>query len=252
MSRVPQDLHALADALDGLLGVSCETGERTHVVVRRDAPVARLGLALEPWSGMEGWIRAERLDAVLLHRPWRLPLDALPAALGVIASHAPFDERLGLGWNPHLAEQLELQRIEPLGQRAGAALGMIGTTAPVAWRSLRGRVEAVFGGVETCIGAPEDPDAVLTKVAIARSMTADLVGEARRAGAGAFITGQIRAPARAAVTATGVAAVAVGHARSERWSLGLLAQLLAAEWPDLELYLAPDLAEPRRSQSEKG
>lgn len=241
LSAVPQDLHAIADALDRLLGASAETGERTHVVVRREAPVGRLGLALEPWAGLEGWIRAERLDALLLHRPWRLPLDALPAELGVLASHAPFDERLGLGWNPHLAEQLELEQVEPLGNRGGAAVGMTGRLGPVTWPVLLGRLTAVFGGVEECIGAPPESEAsMVSRLAVARAMTPDLVGGAARAGAQVFVTGELRGPARGAVLATRIAAVAIGHARAERWSLGLLARLLAAEWPDLRLDLAPD------------
>lgn len=252
MKGVPQDLHALADALDGLLGVSAETGERTHVIVGRDRPVSRLGLALEPWTGMEGWIRAEQLDAVLLHRPWRLPIDALPAELGVLATHAPFDERLGFGWNPALAEQLELRELVPLGPRGGTVLGMLGELAPVPWRSLLGRLEAVFGGIEACHGAPQDADRTITRAAVARAMTPDLVGEAARAGAGVYVTGQIRPAARNAVLATGLAAVAIGHARAERWSLGLLARLLAGEWPDLRLDLAPDREPPHRSQHREG
>jgi putative NIF3 family GTP cyclohydrolase 1 type 2 len=240
LSRIPQDLHALADALDRLLGISSETGERTHIVVRREAPVARLGLALEPWPGMEGWIRAERLDAVLLHRPWRLPIDALPADLGVVASHAPFDEHLGLGWNPRLAQRLELTAIQPLGGGPAVVAGMLGTLAPVRWGELLARIEAVFGGIEECLVVRRDPDALVTRMAVARAMTGDLVGEAARAGAGAYVTGQLRPPARPAVLATGISAVAVGHARAERWSLALLGDMLAAEWPDLRLDLAPE------------
>lgn len=239
LSRVPQDLHALADGLDRLLGISPETGERTHIVVRREAPVTRLGLALEPWPGMEGWIRAERLDAVLLHRPWRLPIDALPSDLGVLASHAPFDEHLGLGWNPRLAQQLELTAIQPLGG-FNSVVGMLGTLAPVRWSELLARIEAVFGGVEECLAVPRDPGLVVTRMAVARAMTGDLVGEAARAGAGAYVTGQLRPPARPAVLATGISAIAVGHARAERWSLALLGDMLAAEWPDLRLDLAPE------------
>ena len=240
LTRRPQDLHELADGVDRLLGVSPETGERTHIVMRRETPVARLGLALEPWSGMEGWIRAERLDAVLLHRPWRLPIDALPRELGVVASHAPFDEHLGLGWNPRLADCLGLDRLEPLGMGTGAVLGMIGTLIPVRWRSLLDRFEEVFDGVEECLGVPPDPGTIVTRIAVARAMTGDLVGEASRAGADVYLTGQLRPAVRPAVLATGIGAVAIGHARAERWSLGMLARLLAAEWPDLKIDLAPE------------
>lgn len=240
LNRIPHDLHALAEGIDRLVGISLETGERTHVVVRREAPVGRLGLALEPWPGMEGWVRAERLHAVVLHRPWRLPIDALPPDLGVLATHAPFDEHLGLGWNRHLAEQIGLHGVQPFGDSGGGAVGMIGTLEPVRWRMLLGQVEAVFGGVEECLGVPDDPDTVVTRIAVARAITGDLVGAAARAGATAYLTGELRHPARQAVVATGVAAVAIGHARSERWGLGLLRQLLAAEWPDLRIDLAPE------------
>lgn len=239
MSRYPPDLHAVAAAVDRVLGASAETGERTHTVVRRDMPVQRLGLALEPWPGVDLWVRTERLDAILLHRPWRLPLQALPADLGVLASHAPFDEQLGLGWNPRLGEVLGIERLSPIGAAAPAPLGMVGRVAPVRWRVLLGRIEAIFGGIEDVLGGPADRDEPIACVAVARAMTADLVGEAARAGARAYLTGQLRAPARTAVLATRMSAVAVGHGRAERWSLGLLAQLLAAEWPALQIEFAP-------------
>jgi putative NIF3 family GTP cyclohydrolase 1 type 2 len=87
---------------------------------------------------------------------------------------------------------------------------------------------------------PPDPDTIVTRIAVARAMTGDLVGEASRAGADVYLTGELRPTARPAVLATGIAAVTVGHARAERWSLGLLGHLLAAEWPDLRIDLAPE------------
>ncbi len=239
LSGVPHDSNELAGAMDRLLGSSLATGERTHVVVRRDAPVRRLGLAVEPWPGLAAWVREERLDALVLHRPWRLPLDGLPGALGVLATHAPFEERLGLGWNPALAEQLELERTAPLGNQSGGPAGMTGELAPVPWRALHGRVAAVFGVVADTFGAPADPDQTIERVALAPVITPDLTGEAARAGARAFVSAEVRASARAALLATGVAAIIVGRARAERWSLGLLGRMLAREWPDLTIDLAP-------------
>src|SRR5690606_28225234 len=139
--------------------------------------VARLGLALEPWSGMEKWIRAERLDAVLLHRPWRLPIDALPRELGVLASHAPFDERLGLGWNKPLADQMELGGLEPLAGKSGVPVGMLGTVVPMGWRVLIDRLTAVFGGVQDSVGVPGARSAVVSRIAVVRAMNGDLVGQ---------------------------------------------------------------------------
>ncbi|WP_375764971.1 Nif3-like dinuclear metal center hexameric protein [Archangium gephyra] len=232
----PTGLDELAEYIDQLIGVSAETGERSQIVAARARPVSRLGLALEPWEGLAEWARTERLDALFLHRHWRLDTPALPLELGVVANHAPFDERLGLGFNRQLAQVLGLESLEPLGERAGQPLGMVGSLAPLSPGELVQRLEQHFGAVEDVVpGRPERVE----RIAVVRAMNDALVREAAGLGVTAYVTGQLRVPARRALADTGMYAIAIGHARSERWGLGLLERLLRERWPGLSLVMAP-------------
>jgi putative NIF3 family GTP cyclohydrolase 1 type 2 len=198
--------------------------EPSMLLVPSEREVRTVGLALEPRVGI-----AERVDALFLHRPWGLEEAAVPAGVAVLACHLPFDERLTLGYNPELARALGVVEIEVLGTKQGRPLGMIGGFEGGA-AELVARVDAEFGGVE----AVEDGSgAALGRVAVMGAMTDALVREAAARGAGAYLTGQLRVPARRAVAETGMTVIAVGHRRSEVWGLHLLARLLGREWPGL-------------------
>lgn len=200
-------------------------------------PVARLGLALEPTDVLGVWARAERLDALFVHRPWRLDVAALPAGCGVVWSHLPFDERLTTGDNPRLADALGLASRAPIGEKGGRPLGMLGEGQAAPARAWAERVCGAFGGAEAVhLPAPDTP---VQGVAVVGAMTDALVREAARRGAGLYVTGQLRAPARDAVRETGLAVVATGHARAERWGLRALAHLLVERWGALRVAVAP-------------
>ena len=194
-------------------------------------PIARLGLALEPWPGLREWAADTLLDALFLHRPWRLPPGVPAPEIGVLYSHLPFDEHLTTGLNVPLATQLGFRTREALGHKHGRPLGMLGEIAPVRAADAMARVAELFGGAEEVI--LPFPARLVDRVAVVGAMNEALVREAATRGAGVYVTGQLRAPARAAVAETGIAVSAIGHARSERWGLHALATLVAARWPAL-------------------
>lgn len=194
-------------------------------------PVTRVGFALDPAPGIGDWIRQREVDALFLHRPWKLDAAALPGDVSVHWSHLPFDERLAVGHNPHLAAALGMAGVRPFGERDGRPLGMIGDVAAIPADDALARVRGVFGGVE-------DADAgtrpTIRRVVVVGAMTDALVRAAHDAGADLFLTGQRRAPAARAVAETGIAVAAVGHRRGERWGLRLLARLVAEAAPGVE------------------
>lgn len=218
-------LAALAAVIERLTHARLFTGQPPSVFVPSDHEVRRLGLALEPSAAIIERVRSEALDALFLHRPWNLT--RLPADIGVLASHLPFDERLTIGFNPDLAEALGVSGIEVLGMKEGRPLGMVGDFDGGSFENLIERITAEFGAPE----AIEPGSAVPRRVAIVGAMTDALVREAAERGADAYLTGQMRVPAGAAVAETGIAVVAVGHRRSEVWGLHLLARLLREGWP---------------------
>lgn len=223
----PPTLGDLAASIDRLTHARAFADQPPTVWAPSARPVARLGLALEPSAAV-----AERMgefDALFLHRPWKAEEAGIRGA-GVLASHLGFDERLTIGFNPELAEALGVAGVEVLGRKEGRPLGMVGDFAGGGFAALVERIAAEMGGVEATepgSGAP------VARVAAVGALTDALVREAAERGAGAYVTGQMRAPARRAIAETGMAVVAVGHRRSEVWGLHLLARLLRAEWPAL-------------------
>jgi len=193
-----------------------------ELVQDAERPVRRLGLALGPPAEPV----PDDLDALLLHRSWGFE----PApGLGVLGCHDPFDHRLGLAHNPWLHERLGLTDPAPL-----AAKATLHTAPP----DLDARVTRLFGGREgvrpgaagALAAAGVDRDGA-PKAVLADALRPELVHAAAGAGARLYVTGTFRVPAAAAIDATGMTVLLVGHARQERWSLRLLGELLAERLP---------------------
>lgn len=231
---MPQ-LERIARYLDRRFAVERYPDERGGVFRPSDRPVRRLGLALEPFPELPAWIRNRNLDAVFLHRPWSIAELPLPSDVGVLFYHLPFDEHLTLGWNPRLAAALGMRGMQPLGSKQGRTIGMIGDVAPCSIDELRHELGEVFGGLD----AAAEGNGKVTRLAVVGAMTDSLVREAAERGADAYVTGQLRQPARWAVAETGIDVFAVGHLRSELWGLQCLAGILRERWTKLDVELAP-------------
>jgi putative NIF3 family GTP cyclohydrolase 1 type 2 len=207
--------------------------------VLRDAvrPVRRLGLALDERGVTAQWIEREQLDALFVHRPWRLPLDVLPN-VGLLFAHRPFDERLTTGANRPLAAALGLRDVRTFGARDGRPLAMVGDVDALSAASDAARVAAVFGGADDELPGDGRP---VRRAAVAGAMTDALVREAAALGADLYVTGQLRAPGAKAAAETGVRVLAIGHRRSERWGLAALARALGLELPGLVCRVCDEL-----------
>jgi putative NIF3 family GTP cyclohydrolase 1 type 2 len=137
----------IARFLDGFLAVERFAEDQSGMWRPSERPVQRIGLALEPWPGIAAWVERQHLDAVFLHRPWRLPPDALAPDVGVLAYHLAFDEKLTTGYNTRLADALGLTNLEVLGEKDGRPLGMIGAVCPtsVAFDDFARTLDDAFG-----------------------------------------------------------------------------------------------------------
>ena len=214
--------------LDDLSGIDQPTVREIH----------RLGLTLDAWPGVDGWLGGGGLDAVLVHRPWGLPLDRFPD-LGVLAYHLPFDERLTTGFNPWLADALGMTGIEPLGAKQGRPIGMIGDVAEQPSALFAARLEGAFGPLPVmhaggCV--------TLSRVAVVGVLWPELVAAASRRGADLYVTGTWRVRAADTVAATGIAVALVGHRPPEAWGMRTLGRLIGGRWPELAVAVAPAVA----------
>lgn len=230
-------LERIAAVVDRRLAITeAERRGEGHGIWRPAAcRVRRLGLALEPGDVPDAWLEAGALDALVLHRPWGIGDLTLPEGVGVLACHRAFDAWLTTGYDPPLARALELHGLETFEQKDGRPLGMAGVfAAPLAPAEVVRRLVEIFGGVED-VHPPARP---VERVAVARAMSADLVEKAHARGADLYVTGQLRAPGLDAVARTGVGVAAVGHRRSERFGLRVLAGLLRRRFSALRVLLA--------------
>ena len=169
-------------------------------------------------------------------------MQTLPEDIGILASHLPFEERLALGFNPRLADALEMTCLEPIGRRKGRPLGMLGDVPPQTVAAFYRSVSDIFGGREDARTCERNE---VTKVAVVGAMTADLMREASERGAEVYVTGQMRQPAREALLDTGLGLIVVGHRRSEEWALRTLAHVLRERFcvSDGRAAAAPEQAE---------
>lgn len=227
-------VHDLAHFLNAYFAVDRFGDDQGGIYHASERPVERIGLALEPWPQIERWVRDARLDALFLHRPWKLEEGQLPPDIGVLAYHLAFDERLTLGYNGRLADALGMADLEVLGHKEGRPLGMLGSVGSQPFDQLQQRCAAMFGGYNETDGAAEH---VIQRVAVVGAMNDELVREAVARGVDVYLTGQFRVPARPAVQETGIAMIEIGHRRSEEWGLRALAGVLRERWTTLQVVL---------------
>ena len=199
-----------------------------------DKPVKRMGLLLEPFPKLADWTKRNRLDALFIHRPWKLEKMKPPAEeVGVLAYHYAFDELLTTGYNPRLADALLMRELEVLGHKEGRPLGMIGDVPKVNVEIFRAQIEEVFGALEGAYLSAAEPGEEVTRVCVVGAMRDPLVREAHERGARVYITGQYRDHAQDAVDDTGMNILEIGHGRCERWGLRALAGVLRERYTDL-------------------
>ena len=214
-------LAGLETFLSNFLLAGQFTDDQNGIYRASERPIKKLGLVLEPHPAISDWILQNDLDALFLHRPWKL--GRISKDVSVLAYHYAFDERLTTGFNPLLADALELTQLEVLGYKEGRPLGMIGDVPSVAFTAFQGRVEAEFGGLEAVYGASTGD---VTRACVVGAMRPALVYEAAERGAQVYLTGQYRKGAAQAVAETGMNVLELGHERSEIWGLRTLADVL--------------------------
>lgn len=230
----------LTKFLDEYFATHLYAGDQAGIYRTSPRPVRRIGLALEASPELARRLATERLDWLFLHRPWKLEDVDIAAETGVIAYHLAFDERLTLGFNPRLADALNMTNVEVLGTKEDRPLGMIGDVRANSFGAFRETLREMFGGVDAAhepTGEAARDEGEILRIAVVGAMNDALVREAHERGARVFVTGQFRHPARAAVAETGIGVVCVGHLRSEEWGLRALAGVLRERFAELEVVL---------------
>ncbi|MDB5239534.1 MAG: hypothetical protein JWP57_159 [Spirosoma sp.] len=208
-----------------------------------ERPIRRLGLALEPFPDLAAWVANNQLDALWLHRPWKLDLTLLPPTVSVAYNHLHFDEHLTMGYNPRMAAQLSATGpLEPLGFKQSIyetgellpqrPIGMLFDTEKQNVAEWVRRAQMLFGGYDRLEAGRQS---TVGRVAVVGAMNDALIREAADRGGTLYFTGQYRPSAQKAVDETGITVISVGHRRSEEWGVRALDDLLRQCWPELNV-----------------
>ncbi|MFN6570016.1 Nif3-like dinuclear metal center hexameric protein [Dendronalium sp. ChiSLP03b] len=229
-------IEDIAEYLNCFLAVKqFAISERGGVYLPSLRPIKCLGLALEPGVELLEWVNTQNLDALFLHRPWKLKPELIPPDCGVISYHLPFDESLTVGFNPRLAQVLNMSQLEVLGEKENRAIGMLGKIPTQSFVQLCSCITQVFGGHEQiCTSIHTN----VSSIAVVGAITEKLVYEAVARGVEVYITGQLRQPAVEAIQKTKIGVIAVGHRRSESWGLRTLAGVLQERWFNLKVVVS--------------
>jgi dinuclear metal center YbgI/SA1388 family protein len=136
--------------------------------------------------------------------------------------------------------------VYPLRPAPGiSGTGRVGSLpAPASLDDVAGRVKAALGcGLVQVVG---DGDRRVERVAIVCGAGGELLGDAVRARADVFLTGELRFHDCLAAQAQGIGVVLPGHHATERFGLEELAERLRQRWPDLEVWASTRESDPLR------
>lgn len=240
-------LNDIATYLDAYLGSVRFPQDQNGIYHPTQHLIQRIGVALEPWPDIAMWVRRERLDALFLHRPWRMDIKTLPAEVGILAYHLSFDLTLTFGLNLRLAHALHIQQPVPFAFKDSIPLGMLGDIPPVSLAILTQHLQNIFGAAPIIAVMPHTE--TVKRIAIVAAMTDPLIREAAAFHVDLYITGQLRRPAHRAVMETGMTVATIGHTTGELWGLRELACILRERWPVLTTILAPTIFPPDGQKS---
>lgn len=203
---------------------------------------------------------AERADLVVSHHPLpfrpvpritaatgpgRVLLELIGAGAGIWSSHTAWDSAAG-GINDQLAGLLGLDRvapIEPDAELPGVGFGRAGDAADGSTvGDLAARAAAALGVRHVQIAG--DAGRRAGRVGIVCGSGGDCVEQVARGGCDTLFTGEIKLHQATEAEAAGMAVVAVGHHASERFSMDVLAERLAAAVPGLACWGSRDERDP--------
>lgn len=234
----------LIGVMDGIAppGLSEEWDNVGLQVGRRDWPVSKIWVSLDPTPAVVSAACEAGVDLLITHHPlWLKPPKTLDFAtpsgsivhqsalhrLSIFSAHTNLDSVTD-GINDLLAARLELTALSPLMPAPGGGgegIGRVGSLArPATLASLARTIRRVQGvGVLRYCG---DPDMVVRRAAVCSGSGSSLMGAFFASGADVYISGDLRYHDARDAEAVGRGLIDMGHFASEHIIVGVLAERL--------------------------
>jgi dinuclear metal center YbgI/SA1388 family protein len=205
-------------------------------------------LTVTPASAAEAI--SEQADLIVAHHPLpfrplkrltadttegRLLLDLIAAGVAIHSPHTAFDSARS-GINQRLAEGLQLPDIAPFEPDAdNLGVGRSGRLPrPLAATELIAQVKQ-FLRIER-LKLVGTPDRMVRRIGVGCGSAGQLLGDARAAGCDCLLTGETNFHTCLEAEATGMTLLLVGHYASERFGVEALAEVLAEQFPQTEVW----------------
>ena len=163
----------------------------------------------------------------------RCVVRALAAGISIYSAHTSLDNAPG-GVNHRIAAKLGLQNLRWLAPKEGedAGAGLVGELPQAEGdRAFLERVKRIFGVQCLRHSAPDGRE--IRRVALCGGAGAFLLGDAVRAGADCFLSGEFHY--HDYFENQGVLLAELGHYQSEQYTQDLLQEYLSANCPDLKV-----------------
>jgi dinuclear metal center YbgI/SA1388 family protein len=225
---------------------------------RREVRRLMTCLTVTPASAAEAIAR--KADLIVVHHPLpfqavkrvttdthvgRMLLDLIAARIAVYSPHTAFDSAAA-GINQQLAEGLGLRGVLALvPHQEGQGAGRFGwLEEPIALGDLAARLKKFLAidGLQM-VGRRERTARV---VAVACGAAGEFLEPARQAGCEAMVIGEARFHTCLEAEAAGIGLLLPGHFASERFAVQALAGVLAAEFPEVEIWPSREERDPIR------
>lgn len=176
----------------------------------------------------------------------RMLLDLIAARIAVYSAHTAFDSAPN-GINQRLARGLDLRGVFPLVfSQEGLGTGRIGWLEdPTPLGEVAESVKQ-FLKLES-IQIVGDPDKSVRLMAVACGAAGELLDKAREAHCDAMLLGETRYHTYLEAEACGIGLILPGHYASERFGVECLADVLTAEFSELEVWSSRSEYDPVRT-----
>jgi dinuclear metal center YbgI/SA1388 family protein len=199
-------------------------------------PIRRLVCGVTASLALVKAARAARADAILVHHGWfwrgedpRLTgtqlarvRELLNAGMHLFAYHLPLDAHPELGNNAQLARHLGWQTDGRLGEYELISWHQLPDTRDA--RQIAAHLKRRLGQAPVVVGTLDRP---IRRIAWCTGAAQDMIVEAARSGADAFVSGEISERTTHLARELGLVYFAAGHHATERYGVQALAQAAA-------------------------
>lgn len=230
----------------------------------RKRPVSKLMTCLTISPNIVDEAVNEQVDLIIAHHPLpfkslqritadtitgNMLLQLIGAGTAIYSAHTAFDSAVG-GINQMWAELLELSDIEPLveieddrDRPSSDGAGRMGRlpNKMTLGELVRKAATAVAATAPRHIGQLDQP---VSKVALACGSGGTFLSAARRRGCDAMITGEATFHTCLEAESLGIGLGLLGHYWSERFAMERMAEMLAEQFPDLEIWASRSEHDP--------